>query len=52
MRDGIPLAEKSRDEVLKHIRSLWGYDVVLRGVDNQSGETIYEKSTAEKASAT
>ena len=51
VRDGIPLAEKSRDEVLKHIRSLWGYDVVLRGVDNQSGETIYEKSTAEKASA-
>ena len=47
MRDGIPLAEKSRDEVIRHIRRLWGYDVVLKGVDNQSGEALYETNTAE-----
>ena len=52
MRDGIPLAEKSRDEVIRHIRRLWGYDVVLKGVDNQSGETLYETSTAESSETT
>ncbi len=28
-RNGIPLAEPSRDKVLRHIRKLWGYDVRL-----------------------
>jgi len=51
LRDGIPLAEKSRDEVLKHIRRLWGYDVVLRGLDSQSGEKVYEASTVESSAA-
>ena len=51
MRDGIPLAEKSRDEVVRHIRRLWGYDVVLKGVDNQSGETLYATKTAETSAS-
>ncbi len=42
---GIPLAEKSRDEVLAHVRRLWGYDVRLDGVDAESGEIRYEAST-------
>ncbi len=29
MRDGVPLAERDRDRVLAHLRTLWGYDVVL-----------------------
>jgi spore cortex formation protein SpoVR/YcgB (stage V sporulation) len=44
VRDRIPLAEKSREEVLKHIRRLWGYEVSLKGVDQDSGDTIYESS--------
>ncbi len=42
VRDRVPLAEKSREEVLKHIRRLWGYDIFLKGVDQDSGETVYE----------
>lgn len=45
VRDRIPLSEKSRDEVLKHVRRLWGYDVCLKGVDQDSGDTIYESNT-------
>ncbi len=51
VRDGIALADKGRDEVLKHIRRLWGYDVVLRGVDNLTGETVYRTSTTETDAA-
>jgi len=46
VRNGIPLAERSRDEVLKHIRRLWGYEVSLAGIDDQTGDTVYETSTA------
>ena len=49
MRNGIPLDERSRKEVLKHVRRLWGYDVSLVGVDRDSGEVKYE--TEAKASA-
>ncbi len=45
VREGIPLAEKSRDEVLAHVGRLWGYDVRLDGVDAESGEMRYEAST-------
>ena len=47
MRKGIPLAEDARDEVLKHIRRLWGYDVRFVGVDGESGKELYESSTVE-----
>ncbi|MFQ5774633.1 MAG: SpoVR family protein [Kiloniellaceae bacterium] len=46
VRDGIPLAQKSRDHVLKHIRRLWGYDVRLVGIDDKSGDKVYETSSA------
>jgi len=46
VRDGIPLAEKSRDEVLKHVRRLWGYETSLSGIDAESGEQVYEASAA------
>jgi len=49
VRDGVPLAERDRDEVLKHIRRLWGYDVALAGVNADTEEVRYESSTADKA---
>ncbi len=51
VRDGIALAGKSRDEVLKHIARLWGYEVSLRGVDNLTGETVYKTSTEDSQAA-
>ena len=47
MRKGITLAEDARDEVLKHIRRLWGYDVRITGIDGDSGKELYESSTVE-----
>ena len=51
MRDGIPLAEKSRDQVLKHLRLLWGYEVSLEGVDAETGKQVYEACTAKTEAA-
>ncbi|MBI4182494.1 MAG: SpoVR family protein [Proteobacteria bacterium] len=48
--NGVPLAAKSRDQVLKHVHALWGYDVRLSGVDRESGRTLYEASSAGPAS--
>jgi stage V sporulation protein R len=45
VRKGIGLAEKTRDEVLKHVRVLWGYDVVITGRDADSGDNVYQSST-------
>ncbi len=47
MRDGIPLEQRQRDEVLLHVRRLWGYDVVLSGIDRESGRKNYEMSTGQ-----
>ncbi len=47
VRDGIPLAEKHRDGVLRYVRRLWGYEVVLAGVDADSGKELYQASSAE-----
>lgn len=33
VRDGIHLEEENREEVLKHLRRLWGYEVVLDAVE-------------------
>ena len=49
--DRVTLAERGRDEVLKHLRFLWGYDVSLAGVDAETGETLYEASTAKMEKA-
>src|SRR5690606_4909634 len=43
IRNGIPLAENGRGEVLDYVRRLWGYDVRLEGVDQATGETVYEQ---------
>jgi spore cortex formation protein SpoVR/YcgB (stage V sporulation) len=51
MRNGIPLAEWNRDEVLKHIGFLWGYDVSLEGVDRADDRKCYETSVAVAAYA-
>ncbi|MDJ0949858.1 MAG: SpoVR family protein [Alphaproteobacteria bacterium] len=48
IRDGVPLARRNRDEVMRHVRHLWGYDVLLTGADSESGEKRYELSTADK----
>jgi len=42
MRNRIPLSEKTRDEVLKHLHQLWGYDVSLVGTDRESDTKVYE----------
>jgi spore cortex formation protein SpoVR/YcgB (stage V sporulation) len=46
-RERVPLSEKGRDEVLKHIRRLWGYEVGMAGVDGETGKTDYQISTDE-----
>ncbi|MDW6021487.1 SpoVR family protein [Mesorhizobium sp. BAC0120] len=47
VKNGILLEETSRDATLRHIRSLWGYDVSLAGVDAETGSTLYERSTSQ-----
>jgi len=47
VRNGVGLAEDSRGEVLKHIRSLWGYEVTLSGIDHDNGKQLYRTSTIE-----
>ncbi|MFQ5970825.1 MAG: SpoVR family protein [Alphaproteobacteria bacterium] len=44
MRDGIPLAERSRDHVLKYLTRLWGYEVSLIGMDKETDRRRYETS--------
>jgi len=46
VRDGINLDPEYRDEVLKHIRRLWGYEVSLTARDSESGARISHASTA------
>ena len=47
MTSRIPLDERNRDAVLAHVKRLWGYDVSLKGIDADSGETCYAVSTAD-----
>lgn len=46
VRDGINLDPSNRDEVLRHIRRLWGYEVSLTARDSESGARISHASTA------
>lgn len=39
------LYEPYAEETLKHLKVLWGYGVVLKGVDQENEETLYEKTT-------
>ncbi|MEP9373378.1 SpoVR family protein [Mesorhizobium sp. KR1-2] len=53
IRDGVGLQEESRDATLRHLATLWGYEVRLTGIDEQSGQTVYQQSmraTPEKVS--
>lgn len=46
VRNGINLDPDNRDEVLRHIRRLWGYEVSLTARDSESGARISHASTA------
>lgn len=46
VRNGINLDPENRDEVLRHIRRLWGYEVSLTARDSESGARISHASTA------
>jgi len=41
----VPLAERSRDEVVAYARLLWGYDVRLESVDQSTGQPLCEVGT-------
>ncbi|HWK64100.1 MAG TPA: SpoVR family protein [Rhizobiaceae bacterium] len=45
VKDGLLLDEATRDQTLRHIRSLWGYAVSLAGVDAETGAMLYERSS-------
>jgi len=47
-KNGIVLHAKPRDEVLKHLKVLWGYEIVLKGLDQQSNEELYCATTKVK----
>ncbi|MER8569567.1 SpoVR family protein [Mesorhizobium sp. M0924] len=49
VKDGVVLEGASRDATLRHVRSLWGYEVSLVAVDAQTGATIHERSTSQIA---
>jgi stage V sporulation protein R len=40
--DRIPLETKDRDQALKHLRRLWGYDVSIESIDRDSGAMLSE----------
>jgi spore cortex formation protein SpoVR/YcgB (stage V sporulation) len=42
MRDGLQLDADERQKVVNHIRTLWGYDVSLVGVDTETDTECYE----------
>lgn len=48
VHNGILLDEKNRDEALKHLKYLWGYEVTLDGVSAETGDTLYSASTIQK----
>jgi stage V sporulation protein R len=47
VNDGIVLEDGSCDATLRHIHTLWGYEVSLQGVDGQTGDIVYERSGRE-----
>ncbi|MDH3236608.1 MAG: SpoVR family protein [Alphaproteobacteria bacterium] len=51
MRDDVRLNESGMEEVLAHIRRLWGYDVSLTGADAQADKTCYSASTGRSDTA-
>ena len=51
MHARIPLAQKSCEAVLAHVRRLWGYDVSIVGIDPETEKALYEASTADPSAA-
>jgi spore cortex formation protein SpoVR/YcgB (stage V sporulation) len=51
VRDGVPLDGGDAERVLGHLRTLWGYDVSLAGVEPESDKTVYEVSTKDAVEA-
>lgn len=49
VKDGILLEDKGRDETLRHIRRLWGYEVSLASIDAGTGATIADRATSQIA---
>ncbi len=47
VNDGILLESSSCDATLRHVQTLWGYEVSLQGVDARTGATLYERSGRE-----
>jgi len=45
LHQGIPLADRPRNEVLRHVRQLWGYPVTLIGLDARTQRETYRVST-------
>ncbi|MER8629477.1 SpoVR family protein [Mesorhizobium opportunistum] len=45
VKDGVLLDNESRDATLRHIRSLWGYEVSLASVDAETDATLSERWT-------
>lgn len=45
IHNGILLAEESRNATMRHIQTLWGYEVRLSGVDADDGKELYSRST-------
>jgi spore cortex formation protein SpoVR/YcgB (stage V sporulation) len=48
IRDDVPLADGSRKDVLAYVRALWGYDVRLEGIEQDTGKTAYTDQTAQE----
>ncbi|MER8806339.1 SpoVR family protein [Mesorhizobium australicum] len=45
VKEGVLLDSGSRDATLRHVRSLWGYEVSLASVDAETGATLSERSS-------
>jgi stage V sporulation protein R len=45
IKNGVTLYEGYCEEVLKHLKVLWGYDIVLNGQDQQTDEVVYRFDT-------
>jgi spore cortex formation protein SpoVR/YcgB (stage V sporulation) len=44
-KNGVVLYKQTRDEVLKHLKLLWGYEVVLSGIDQNNNNELYCATT-------
>ena len=50
VKNGVLLEDKSRDDTLRHVKRLWGYEVSLASVDAGTGATIADRATSQIAS--